>query len=169
MNLQERFESKIMPEPMSGCWLWTGCLLGKNNNGYGYFSINNKPRVAHRVSYQIYIGEIPDGLLVCHTCDQRSCVNPQHLFLGTYADNANDMISKGRNTKIRARGESASNSKLTNTEVLKIRELHGSGVKVRDISNMFSVTKENINAIIRGKTWKHLLSESRLSLKEPTV
>ena len=166
MTLHQRFEKFIMPEPMSGCWLWIGCLNNKAS-GYGIFSSNNKPGLAHRMSYQMYKGEIPNGMCVLHSCDVRSCVNPDHLFLGTYFDNAKDMFSKGRNTKLRAYGESVGGSKLKESDVLEIRNLKKIGVKTRFIVNKYNVTKENINYILSGKTWKHLLPESRLATTEP--
>jgi hypothetical protein len=87
----QRFESKI--EKTDSCWLWAGTVLA---NGYGQFWINDGQALAHRTAYEVYIGEIPDGLLVCHSCDVRNCVNPAHLWVGTQSDNRNDMYSKGR-------------------------------------------------------------------------
>lgn len=93
MKTLERFEQKIMPEPMSGCWLWTASL---NDGGYGLFCLDGKDRTTHRVSWRLYRGEIPEGLCVLHKCDTRACVNPDHLFLGTYKDNNNDCVAKKR-------------------------------------------------------------------------
>jgi hypothetical protein len=78
------------------CWLWT---RGKTSDGYGTFRVNGKPELAHRFSYRTHNGMIPSGILVCHTCDETRCVNPDHLFLGTQNDNMKDMAAKGRGRK----------------------------------------------------------------------
>lgn len=88
-----RFHQNYIPEPMSGCWLWTGF---EHHNGYGGLMIKNVTVLAHRLSWQIHNGPIPKGLCVCHKCDTPFCVNPDHLFLGTNKDNIHDAIRKGR-------------------------------------------------------------------------
>ena len=88
----ERFETKFTKHE-NGCWLWTAA---RRTTGYGVFSFNGKPVTASRVSYILYHGVDPGDLFVCHTCDNPSCVNPEHLFLGTNLDNVNDRIAKGR-------------------------------------------------------------------------
>ena len=92
----ERFEQKVSPEPNTGCRLGTA---SGNQKGYGHININGKLTRAHRAAYELYIGPIPDGLHVLHTCDVRACVNPDHLFLGTHADNMRDCAEKGRNVQ----------------------------------------------------------------------
>jgi hypothetical protein len=92
-----RFEAKFIPEPNSGCWLWTG---GTSGYGYGHFSLPVRGcRTAHRAAWTLYRGQIPAGLHVLHKCDVRCCVNPSHLFLGTHSDNMRDMVRKGRWSK----------------------------------------------------------------------
>jgi len=87
------FESKIDKFSEDGCWPWLGY---KNEKGYGITKIDGKTYRAHRVAYELYIGKIPPGMLVCHSCDRTSCCNPAHLWLGSHADNQNDKMSKGR-------------------------------------------------------------------------
>ena len=90
---RERFEAHISPEPMSGCWLWTGT---ESRHGYGQIRINGSPMLAHRLSYELHKEPIPEGLSVLHHCDNRLCVSPDHLYAGTTADNIHDMLNRGR-------------------------------------------------------------------------
>lgn len=99
LTLEERFMSKVEPEPNTGCWLWTGSLF---HCGYGQIQISSPRRVnayAHRVAWELFRGEIPRGLQVLHTCDVRSCCSVDHLFLGTNQDNHSDKAAKGRGRK----------------------------------------------------------------------
>lgn len=159
--LEERL---LMHSDRSGgpdaCWNWTGCQ--RNSRGYGAININGKQRVASRISYEFYIGPIPDGLFVCHHCDNRECINPKHLFLGTNADNMRDRNEKGRNAfgrcaphRIR-RGEENNKTKLTTEQVLEIRKLHAQGVSYRLLVQKFNVSKTNVADVVRRRTWRHV-------------
>lgn len=109
MTPLERFESKYIPVPEAGCWLWTGGLQGK---GYGHLMVDKKTVKAHRFSYEQFVGAIPDGFMVCHHCDVMCCVNPLHLFVGTASDNSKDCARKGR-LHIQKRPDQHPNTKKT--------------------------------------------------------
>jgi hypothetical protein len=143
-----KFNNLWVPEPNSGCWLWTGTgTVG----GYGTFYFKKAKRLAHRVSWILHNGEIPDGLYVCHKCDVRCCVNPNHLFLGTHKENAEDMVRKGRARG--ARGEAHFRSKLTRQQVIAIRL---STKSAHELASEFGVSPTNIWGIRGGNTWRHL-------------
>lgn len=91
--IKERFEERYIPVPESGCWIWTGHI---RTNGYGAMSIKSKLQYAHRISWELHNGPIPEGLFVLHKCDNPPCVNPDHLFIGTQKDNLQDAFKKGR-------------------------------------------------------------------------
>jgi len=97
-DVLERFEEKYIPVTNTGCWLWTGTLLGKNKL-YGQMWYGKKKEKAHRISYELFNGPITDGLYVLHTCDVRSCVNPKHLYLGTQLQNMHDAYARGRKSR----------------------------------------------------------------------
>lgn len=145
------FEKYIMPEPNTGCWIWTGAV---DNNNYGRFGVNGK---AHRISYELYNGKINDGLLVCHKCDVRQCVNPDHLFLGTQYDNMRDMIIKGRKNYNTGKLGSLNNCSVLNEgQVVEIKELIKIGYKNKDIAVKYKVAPNTISNIKIGNTWKHI-------------
>lgn len=136
----------------SGCLNWTGF---RNPDGYGEMNISRKTSRAHRVAYECHVGPIPDGLQVCHSCDNRACINPKHLFLGTNADNMADKMVKGRHGYSGgARGVSHPHAKLTNADVAAIRA--ASGISQRELAARFGVSQVNICFIRQGRMWKHL-------------
>jgi hypothetical protein len=150
-----RFELSWIPEPNSGCWLWLGRPRG--SNGYGGFMMNERVYVAHRASWLLLRGEIPDGKLVLHHCDNPSCVNPHHLFLGTHQDNEDDKVRKGRQARgdklahPRAAGEANGNSKLT---IQAVREIRAATVPQRSVAKAYGVTQALVSKIQRGEIWK---------------
>lgn len=154
-GLISRFWSKVDRRGAFECWLWIG---GLKSNGYG--QINDDPRddkyigrklAAHRVAYEIAFGPVPNGLHVLHRCDNRACVNPRHLFLGTHQDNMADMFAKGRH----AHGESQPTRKLNQHQVRAIRWLaiHDAGSQV-DLAREFGVSESNITQILMRRTWR---------------
>jgi hypothetical protein len=154
LSPRERFDSSYIPEPNSGCWLWFGTQ--RSYKGYGAITINSIAVSAHRFSWELHRSKIPEGLYVCHRCDNPYCVNPDHLFIGTPKQNTQDMIRKNRRSKSsypRAYGERSGGSKLKTHEVLKIL---ADNRDAREIAKDYSVTYENIMAIKTRKTWRHL-------------
>lgn len=132
---------------MFECWLWRAST---NDLGYGLFG----PRRAHRASYEFFYGEIPKGMSVLHRCDVRNCVNPEHLFLGTQADNVRDMMQKKRHRCTPMRGEANPQSKLTAKKVRQIKALKQSGVSQAQIAKLFKVSPMTISRAVTGKAWK---------------
>lgn len=154
-SLRERFEEKFLPEPNSGCWLWTASC---GTSGYGQIGRGVRgapPLMAHRASWEIYRGIIPNGLCVCHKCDNRLCVNPDHLFLGSDAENLRDARNKGRFDVAYSnrRGEGGPNSRLKTTDVLKII---ASTEPNNVLAQTFNTSSVNICQIKSGVRWRWL-------------
>lgn len=131
------------------CWLWTACL---NSSGYGMINRDGKHCRAHRASWELAGRIIPEGKCVLHSCDNRVCVNPDHLFLGDPADNSADMRRKGRQKK----GEAMNTARLTSEKVLAIRASYHSGVSRRELALAHSVHKTTIDDVVNGVTWSHV-------------
>ena len=150
----DRFWGKVKKtNDQNQCWLWTAY---RNALGYGVVRWMNKTSLAHRVAWIINFGDVPEGLLVCHTCDNPPCNNPSHLFLGTNEDNMNDMISKGRQAG--APRESNSKHKLNEWQVEEIRRRYGfqgiNGERQVDLAKEFGIGQAQVSSIVRGKSWK---------------
>lgn len=146
---ETRFRSKYEVNELSGCWEWLG---GRYDDGYGMFRFGGTTGQAHRYSWELSHGEIPDSALVCHSCDNPSCVNPEHLFLGTPGVNMEDKVQKGR----QAKGVEFSSAKLTDASVLEIRNLVHGGAKRVLVADQFGVSSALISLVCTGKTWKHV-------------
>lgn len=156
--LTKRFAEKYEIDSSSGCWNWTASTAGK---GYGQIKIPGQRRqiYAHRLSYLIHNGEIPEGLVVCHTCDNPRCVNPNHLFVGTIRDNLIDMKNKDRHL----RGERNTQSKLTESDVIKMYQMRFAGKSTYAIADTFGVGQMTVWRIVNGKRWKHVQKRCQVS------
>lgn len=177
-SVMDRFWSKV--NKTDGCWLWTA---GTWSQGYGAFSLNGKNIRATRFIYELTYGPIPDGLLVCHNCDNPRCVRPDHLFLGTIDDNNQDMKRKGRyaqgsthgsrtkpervargnqtgshlHPESRPRGENNWNARLTTDQVTEMRRRYDAGeVSTNQLANEYGIHQSSAWAIVRHKTWTHI-------------
>ncbi len=141
-TIRERFDSNWMPEPFSGCWLWIGTLC------LGYGVIDKKK--AHRLSWEFHRGEIPKGMFICHKCDTRACVNPDHLFVGTLQDNKRDEVTKMRHSF----GERNRHARLTENQV---RQIRNSKKLYRLIALDFGISESHVKYIKVRRRWKHVL------------
>jgi hypothetical protein len=150
----KRFWRHVAKAGDDECWLWTGTL---NAYGYGKLNVNGRRTQAHRFSYELAHGPIPDGLFVLHNCptgDTRNCVNPAHLWLGSQTDNMADMVMKGRHP----RGASCYNAKLTDDQVRAIRRRYIPGVVSQtQLAAEYGVARSLIGLIVSGQIWQHLL------------
>lgn len=148
-NVAERFWEKVDIRSKNECWEWEGF---KPKNGYGRFSYKGKQFGSHRVSWILYNEQdVPDGMLVCHKCDNPSCVNPYHLFLGTPLDNMRDKIYKGRDRYDPAIGERNGRHKLTNQDVIDIRRKYSEGMSCISLSKEYSITRNHATRIVFGQ------------------
>lgn len=149
VSIRQRFNKKWTPEPFSGCHLWTAVCSGR---GYGTFSIKHKSVSAHRTSWELNRGQVPVGLWVLHKCDTPSCVNPDHLFLGTGSDNALDALQKGR--RVPRVGTEHHYSKFRNEDIVAIRQ---SSEKRTALAAKYRVFVGTIDKIRARQIWKHVV------------
>lgn len=166
--LQERFWAKVRKG--DDCWEWTAAIA---DTGYGIITIvDGNSGAAHRLSYEFHFGPIPDGLCVMHKCDNRKCVRPDHLMLGTTADNNRDMTEKGRRRSRVPQGVAHHGSKLNESIVALARSMWtnrgstGKGAKgywtLDRLAEKFGVSNSTMHAALIGKTWRHVDSEQAI-------
>jgi hypothetical protein len=145
---KDRIESKVERIPEFGCWVWMGTTTVR---GYGQIESFKRKHYAHRASYEAFVGPIPEGMNVCHACDNVYCVNPAHLFLGTQKQNLEDMVKKKRSTL----GEKNPMAKLSAEDVKDIKYLLSTDVSSKFLALEYGVTTSAINLIKQGKRWNH--------------
>ncbi len=143
----ERFLIKV--DRSGDCWIWMG---RQDTDGYGITHAWGNQWRAHRLAYHLYHGEVPDGMHVCHSCDNRACVNPAHLFAGTNQDNTADRNRKGR----QAKGERTNHNKLTPDQVRELRQRYEQGEVVHHLARAFGIADSSAWAIVRREHWKHI-------------
>ena len=145
---QERFAEKYTVQP-NGCWHWNSSRSSNPRANLFYF--RGRPITAYRASYIMFVGEIPDGMLVCHSCDNGLCVNPQHLWVGTYSDNNRDTVRKQRRPT--RNGAAINGAKLIEQDV---RQIRSSQESARSLARRYGVSHSTVQDVLRRKTWAHV-------------
>lgn len=145
-----RFWDKVLKTER--CWEWqAGC---HPRDGYGHFWLEGRTVRAHRVSYELTKGSIPEGSILLHSCDNPRCVNPDHLRIGTHKDNAIDRESKGRANRVK--GSSHKGAKLTEAAIKQAKALRNAGALVKDLAAAYGVSAPTMSKALSGKKWRHL-------------
>jgi hypothetical protein len=155
LSTEERFLTQVERIPFCSCWFWLGTTKRGGGLPYGKFWLNRKGESAHRASWLLFRGPIAKDMFVCHLCDVPSCVNPDHLFLGTPKDNTHDMIRKSRDLAVREtrRGEKSNFAKLSQEQVLAIKN---DTRYQRVIAAQYGITQSAVSLIKSGANWGHV-------------
>ena len=148
-----KFWANTLVKSPDDCWEWQLC---KNDDGYGMFSHRGRTVGAHKISWIIHNGAIPQGLCVCHSCDNPGCVNPKHLFVGTHAENMADRNRKGRARGGSLPGELSPSSKFSTEAVLTMRRLYTNGVLQRVIAERYNTSQPVVSGIVTHRYWRHI-------------
>lgn len=149
-TIEQRFWDKVDRRSNKECWNWKASIF---TNGYGQFRKGKHKIVAHKFSWELHRNLIPDGLCVLHTCDNRKCVNPNHLFLGTHQDNMDDKVKKNRQSRLN--GIDNGKSKLTEQQIIEIRKKHKI-LTYKQIAIKYDISLKQVYNILKYKQWKHL-------------
>lgn len=146
-ELRQRIEANVVLLD-SGCWIWMGSTMG---GGYGQISVQDRPYYVHRLSHELFVGPIPEGLEVCHRCDTRLCCTPDDLFLGTHAVNVADCVAKGRNSPPpRNDGARHWRATLSDEQVREIRVLSANGISNVEIARRFDLPRNTVRNFVTG-------------------
>lgn len=145
--MEQRLLTKI--NKTTTCWNWTGYI---GTHGYGKIGVDYDTKFVHRLAFEIWKHPIPNNMIVRHICDNRVCINPDHLILGTQQDNMNDKVERNR----QAKGEKHGRVKLTAQDVREIKILLGFDISTQKVADMYNVHKSTIMFIKNGRNWKHI-------------
>jgi hypothetical protein len=144
------------PEPSTGCWLW---MRGAGSGGYGTISVGGKTVRTNRASYEAFYGPIPEGLFVLHSCDQKLCVNPEHLSADTRGENTRQAYARGLTPRLR--GTKNHNAKFSEADVTMWHVMHMAGMSGADVARAYNTSRSVVNLALRGKSWRHVFNTLR--------
>jgi hypothetical protein len=150
LSWRDRFDAYFPKDGGEGCWEWKG----STSRGYGVLKVGKGPKLAHRLAWEVYRGELPDGAHVLHRCDNPRCVRPEHLFIGDQVSNMADKMAKKRHRYGVSRGAAHGRTKLTDEQVKEIRATVG---PARLLAAKFGISMSSVQMIRSGQTWRHLL------------
>lgn len=153
MSVEQRLRYHGWTVTASGCWEWNGGLSSKGYGGLWYKGVNYK---THRLAYETWVGPIPEGLHILHSCDNPPCINPEHLRPGTNDENVQDKMNRDRHGYGRMQGSRHGRSKLTEEEVILMRESHQNGIDAKQLAATYGVSPDHVRLILRRGVWRHV-------------